>query len=355
MQQIIPLIHQYGVLAVCVSVLLEDSGLPFPSYPVLMLASAFTLTSLTAPLVLIAAVAAAIAADTVWYFAGARLGPGIMRMVCWLSFSPENCVRSTESRFARIGPWALLMVKFLPGIALATIVFSGVTRLRFARFLIFDAVGSTIYLGLPLVLGRVFHSAIAAMLIYFAQFGQIGALIIVALIVVYVFIRWLRRQALIRQLCAARVSAEQLLEMAHSGGGPVVLELGGRNQPTPEGSIPGSVPVSRSSITAAVRQFPRSAEIVIYTPAAKPAADLRLELMAARLLQKAGFKKIRPLHGGLKAWIEAGYPVQFHRAAAPESTRSAIIVPFPRESISAKRGVDSPRKAAPDHGGKASP
>jgi len=347
MHQIIQLIQQYGVLAICVSVLLEDSGLPIPSYPVLMLASAFTLTTLTAPLVLIAAVAAAIAADSVWYFAGVRLGPRIMQFVCRMSFSPENCVRTTESRFARIGPWALLMVKFLPGIALATIVFSGMTRLRFARFLVFDAVGSAIYLGLPLLLGRIFHNAIAAMLTYFAQFGQIGALLVVALIAVYACIRWLRRRVLIRQLSAARVSVEQLLDMAHSGGSPVILELQTRKQPAMEGSIPGALPVSRFGLAAAVRQFPRSAEIVIYTPTAKPTANLRLELTAARLLQKAGFKKIRPLHGGLKAWIAAGYPVQFQRPVQSEPARSAVIVPFPRESASVKRGVEGPRKAGP--------
>lgn len=348
MQQVIQLIHQYGVLAVFVSVLLESSGLPIPSYPVLMLASAITLTSVTAPLVLAAAVAAAICVDTVWYFAGVRMGPRIMRVVCRMSFSPpDTCVRRTESRFARVGPWALLMIKFLPGIALATIVFSGVARLRLARFLVFDAVGSAIYLGLPLVLGRVFHNAIAAMLIYFAQFGLIGAIIVAALIAVYVFVRWLRRRVLIRQLCAARVSAEQLLEMAHSGGGPVILELGGPKQPPMESSIPGALPVSRHDITAAVRQFPRSAEIVIYTPAATPAANLRLELTAARLLQKAGFKKIRPLHGGLKAWIAAGYPVQYHRRTQPESNRSAVIVAFPRDNVSAKRGAEGARKAGP--------
>ena len=347
MQQIIQLIHQYGVLAVCVSVLLEDSGLPIPSYPVLMLASAFTLTSWTAPLVLIAAVAVAIFADTIWYFAGARLGPSIMRVACRMSFSPDSCVDRTESRFSRIGPWALLMVKFLPGIALATIVFSGVTRLRLARFLIFDAVGSTIYLGLPLVLGRVFHNAIEAMLGYFAQFGLIGAIIVAAAIAVWLVYRWLRRRVLIRQLSAARVSAEQLLQMAHSGGGPVILELGARKEVSGEGSIPGALPVGRYGIGAAVKQFPRSAEIVIYTPTAKPAANLRLEMTAARVLQKAGFKKIRPLHGGLKAWIAAGYPVQFQRPAPPESPRSAIILPFPRDSVSAKRGVEGPRKAGP--------
>jgi membrane protein DedA with SNARE-associated domain/rhodanese-related sulfurtransferase len=350
MHQIIQLIHQYGVLAVCVSVLLEDSGLPFPSYPVLMLASAFTLTSLTAPLVLIAAVAAAICADTIWYFAGARLGPRIMRMVGRMSFSSGNSVRRTHSWFGRVGPWALLMVKFLPGIALATIVFCGVTRLRLSRFLIFDAIGSAIYLALPLVLGRVFHHAIAAMLIYFARFGQIGAVIVVALLVPYVITRLVVRRALIRKLAAARVSAEQLMQMSGNPAGPVILEIRGGKEPHSAGSIPGALPVNRSGIAAAVKQVPRSTEIVIYAPA----ADLRLELIAARVLEKAGFKKIRPLRGGLKAWIAAGCPVEFRRPAEPETARSAVIVPFPCDSVSGERGergVHGPRKVGPRLGG----
>lgn len=339
MQEIIQLIHQYGVFAVCVSVVLESSGLPIPSYPVLMLASALTLTSVTAPLVLVAAVAAAITADTIWYFAGARLGPRIMRMVCRMSFSPENCVRSTESRFARVGPWALLMVKFLPGIALATIVFSGVARLRLARFLVFDAVGSTIYLGLPLVLGRLFHNAIAAMLNNFEQFGQIGLVVAVTLLVPYICFRWVNRRRLVWKLATARVSAEQLMQMSGHPAGPVILELRAHKECRTDGSIPGALVVSRTGITAAVSQVPRSTEIVIYARA----VDLRLELIAARVLENAGFKKIRPLRGGLKAWIAAGCPVETRSFHGPE--QSAVVLPFCRPNVSAKHGTHGPRKA----------
>ncbi len=341
MQQVIHLIHQYGVLAVCVSVLLEDSGLPFPSYPVLLVASAFTLTSFTAPLVLIAAVAAAIAADTVWYFAGMRLGPRVMRVVARMSFSPDNSVRRIQSWFARVGPWALLMVKFLPGIALATIVFSGVTRLRLVRFLVFDAVGSAIYLGLPLVLGQVFHDAIARMLIYFARFGQIGIIILAALIVPYVITRLVMRRALIRKLADARVSAEQLMQMSGNPAGPVILEVRAGKDAYLAGSVPGALQVTRSGIAAAVKKVPRSTDIVIYAPA----DNLRMELIAARVLEKAGFKKVRPLRGGIKAWIAAGCPVEVRNQNESKAASSAVIVPFPSESVAAKRSGGGPRKA----------
>ena len=343
MQQVIQLIHQYGVLAVCVSVLLEDSGLPFPSYPVLLVASAFTLTSLTAPLVLIAAVAAAMCADTVWYFAGKRLGPRIMRVVARMSFSPDNSVRRIHSWFTRVGPWALLMVKFLPGIALATIVFSGVTRLRLSRFLIFDAVGSAIYLGLPLALGRVFHDAIGRLLIYFARSGQVGIIVLAVLVIPYVITRLIMRRTLIRKLSAARVSAEQLMQMSGNPAGPVILEIRAGKDAYLAGSVPGARQVTRSGITAAVKQVPRNTDIVIYAPA----DNLRMELIAARVLEKAGFKKVRPLRGGIKAWIAAGCPVEFHQSGEPEPAHSALIVPFPRSSTDGKSCITGPRKAGP--------
>lgn len=316
MHEIIQLIQQYGVLAVCVSVLLEGSGLPFPSYPVLMLASAITLNSLTAPLVLIAAVAAALSADTIWYFAGTKLGPRIMRMVCRMSFSPDSCVRRTEKRFARVGPWALLLVKFLPGIALATIVFSGVTRLRLPRFLLFDAIGSAIYLGVPLVLGQVFHNAIIAMLLYFARFGQIGALIVAGLVALFLFWRWLRRRELIRLLRCNRITADELAQTIARGEDPPILELRSRTIPPAEGYIPGALPVFRSGIVRAIGDYSRDSQVIIYS--SDP--NLRLQIIAARALKSAGFRHIRPLEGGLKAWVASGQPVNFRPMPRVEAT-----------------------------------
>src|SRR5205814_944697 len=138
MQHIIDFVHNYGVLAVCLSVLLEFCGLPIPSYPVLMVTGAFILHSNTAPLILIAAVATALLADMAWYAAGARLGQSLLRFVCRLSFAPKYCMRKTEAEFTRLGPWALCFIKFVPGVALATIVMAGATRLKLPRFLAFD-------------------------------------------------------------------------------------------------------------------------------------------------------------------------------------------------------------------------
>jgi membrane protein DedA with SNARE-associated domain len=134
-------------------------------------------------------------ADFGWYTAGARIGRGLLAFVCRLSFAPRFCMRKTETEFARLGPWALCFIKFVPGIALATIVIAGMTRLKLPRFLAFDAIGSTIYLALPIVLGRVFRHAIVAMVEGFLNFGKLAAIMIVAAAAGYVLYRWLERRA----------------------------------------------------------------------------------------------------------------------------------------------------------------
>jgi membrane protein DedA with SNARE-associated domain len=192
-QHVIEFVQHYGVLAVCFSVLLEFSGLPFPSYPVLMVTGALILHSNTAPLILIAAVATALLADMAWYTAGARLGRALLAFVCRLSFAPKYCMRKTETEFARVGPWALCFIKFVPGIALATIVMAGMTRLKIPRFLAFDAIGSTIYLAVPIVLGRLFRHAIVAMVEGFAHFGMLAAIIIAAALAGFLLYRWVQR------------------------------------------------------------------------------------------------------------------------------------------------------------------
>ena len=195
MQHIVQFVHHYGVLAVCLSVLLEFCGLPIPSYPVLMVTGALILRRETAPLILLAAVATALLADMAWYTAGARAGRALLAFVCKLSVAPRYCMRRSETEFARFGPWALCFIKFIPGIALATVVMAGVTRLKLPRFLVFDAVGSAIYLAVPIVLGRIFQHAITAMVEGFLEFGKLAAIMIVAALAGYVLYRWIQRAA----------------------------------------------------------------------------------------------------------------------------------------------------------------
>jgi rhodanese-related sulfurtransferase len=72
-----------------------------------------------------------------------------------------------------------------------------------------------------------------------------------------------------------------------------------------EGTIPGAVSAHPADTDPALKSYPRETEIVVYCacPNEESAAT------AAKHLRQAGFKKIRPLLGGIDAWVQAGHPV----------------------------------------------
>src|SRR5262245_16262525 len=81
-----------------------------------------------------------------------------------------------------------------------------------------------------------------------------------------------------------------------------------------DGIIPGAVPAQPEDIDPVVATYSRELGIVVYCacPNEESAA------MAAKHLKQAGFKKIRPLLGGIDAWVQAGQPVE--RALPSAST-----------------------------------
>ena len=53
-------------------------------------------------------------------------------------------------------------------------------------------------------------------------------------------------------------------------------------------------------------EFERSRELIVYCTCPNEASAAQV----AKLLINHGFSRVRPLYGGLEAWIEAGYPVE---------------------------------------------
>ena len=67
MQHFASLIEQFGLLIVFANVLLEQGGLPLPSWPMLIVAGAVGISGAGVVPPLIAAAAGAVLADTGWY------------------------------------------------------------------------------------------------------------------------------------------------------------------------------------------------------------------------------------------------------------------------------------------------
>src|SRR5690242_17945090 len=100
---------QFGILLVYLNVAADAGGLPFPSFPLLLLCGALVKTGALGPLaVMCAALGGALTADMAWYFLGRAYGRRLLSALCRVSLSPDSCVRQTESIFLRYGPKSLL-------------------------------------------------------------------------------------------------------------------------------------------------------------------------------------------------------------------------------------------------------
>ncbi len=303
MEDVVRLIEQFGLLAVFFTVLLDEGGLPIPASPLLAVAGALTargeldLTALIA-----AAVAGSVIADNGWYGLGRTQGRRVLGFLCKLSLSPDSCVRDTETLFVRVGPSALLFAKFIPALGNVTIALAGITRVPFAIFLPLEVAGATIYLATPILLGRIFHNAVSELLNTLERLGVIGVGLLAAALLLYLFVRWWQRMLFIRQLRMDRITVEELAALLDNERKPLVLDVRSRAARA-EGVIPGAIPAHPTDMHPVLAHHDRDAEIVVYCACPNEATAA----VAAKHLKAAGFKRIRPLLGGVEAWALAGH------------------------------------------------
>jgi membrane protein DedA with SNARE-associated domain/rhodanese-related sulfurtransferase len=320
MTELTSLVQHYGLALVFVSAFIEQLGLPVPSYPVLVVAGALSLAGGDS-IALIVAIGAAgvVMGDLLVYAAGARFGRRALSVVCKLSLTRDNCVRRTEDKFAHFGPWALLFVKFVPGFALVLILLCGVTRLAIPVFLLLDGMGAVAYVALPVVLGEIFHDAIDRVLAMLTRWGEYGAALVIGALALYVALRLVDRQLFIRRLRMARISAQELAGLIDAGQSPVIFDVRSAEARQKEGIIPGSIGAHPDEISLVAAHYARDAEIIVYCSCPNEASAAT----AALHLKRAGFKKIRPLLGGIEAWAKAGRPIQI----AAMSTSAQTLMP----------------------------
>lgn len=303
MEDAVRLIAQFGLFAVFLMVLLDEGGLPLPASPLLAVAGALTVRGdLSFAWLMAAAVAGSFVADNGWYWLGRRRGRRVLGLLCKLSLSPDSCVRQTESLFVRVGPSALLFAKFVPALGNVTIALAGITRVPFAVFLPLEIAGATIYLGTPILLGRIFHSAVAELLDTLERLGVIGVALIALALTLYLLVRWFQRLLFIRQLRMDRITVGELASLIDQDSRPLLLDVRSRNARA-EGIIPGAIPAHPTDMHPILAGHDRNAEIVVYCACPNEATAA----VAAKHLRKAGFRRIRPLLGGIDAWAQAGY------------------------------------------------
>jgi membrane protein DedA with SNARE-associated domain/rhodanese-related sulfurtransferase len=309
MQEIVHLVTAYGLWAVFCNVLLDEAGLPLPAYPLLAVAGALTATSsLSIWAVWAAAVSASAISDSCWYWVARYRGRRVLRLLCKISLSPDSCVRKTETVFNRVGAASLLFAKFVPGLGNLVVALSGITRISPKLFVPLQLIGAIFYMGLPIVLGRLFHSAVKDVLRPLARRGEYGIGLVVAALLAYLALRWYERVTFIRQLRMDRITVDELAALlSDEQSRPLLLDVGAPFAGSRDGIIPGALVVRPDEIPPMLKDYDRRKEIVVYCACPNEASAAR----AALHLRRAGFRRIRPLLGGVDAWVGSGRALQF--------------------------------------------
>lgn len=317
----------YRVVAIVVNVLAEQLGLPVPAVPTLIIAGALAAQGQISPTALFfGALLACLLADTAWYVAGRVYGNGVMRLLCRISLTPDSCVSQTQARFERWGSNALVMAKFVPGLAIIAPPLAGATRMRWLRFAAYSTLGSAAWIGIALLSGMLFRRQIEQLLPRLAELGIGAALMIGAALALYIIYKWWERARFYSMLRMARISVSDLSKLIDEGAAPLIVDVRSSTAIGLEPRrIPGALHVPLLEVEQHVRELPRDREIVSYCTCPNEASAAQV----AKLLMNSGFKRVRPLDGGLEAWIAAGYAVDRFPVSPTQPVASQILVSKP--------------------------
>jgi membrane protein DedA with SNARE-associated domain len=257
---------RHGYAVVFAFVLADQIGLPLPALPFLLAAGALAgAGQLDLGLVILTAIAATLLADIVWYEVGRRRGIRVLQLLCRISLEPDSCVRRTEDVFVRYGARSLILAKFLPAINAAAPPLAGIFRMRFARFVVFDALGALIWAGTFIALGWLFSDQLESVARQASELGGWLLALLAGGLAGFIAWKFHVRQRFLRELRIARITAEELKRKLDSGEDVVVIDL--RHaidfEAEPE-TIPGALHVPPEELEQRHEQIPRGRELILY-------------------------------------------------------------------------------------------
>jgi membrane protein DedA with SNARE-associated domain/rhodanese-related sulfurtransferase len=300
-------LSHYGLTIVVVNVLLNQIGLPVPAVPTLIVAGAVgTRGQLSLPALLAGAVLACVAADCGWYLIGEKFGIRVLKTLCKVSLEPDSCVSQTQTRFERWGVNSLVIAKFIPGLSIIAPPMAGALRIGWPRFALLSTAAAVLWVGVYLGAGVVFNSQIEWLLGKLTHFGSVAGVGLAILLGCYIAFKWWERRRFYRLLRMARIDVADLYALIQGGAAPVIVDVRSSTARALEPRwIPGALHVPLPDVARLLKELPRDREIILYCTCPSEASAARV----AKILMNHGFKRVRPLQGGLDAWIAAGYVV----------------------------------------------
>ncbi|HMD97556.1 MAG TPA: VTT domain-containing protein [Terriglobia bacterium] len=327
MHAIVQFLVKHGYSFLFVVTFAHQIGLPLPG-PLFLLAAGALVAARKLGLVpaLGLAVSACVIADWAWYEAGRRWGDRVVHFIHRLAPDPDAAERRSQENFARHGPQLLMVAKFVPGLDAVAPPLAGASGTSRLRFLASDAVGAGLYSGAYAGLGYVLSHDLDRAAAYAARVGTLMAVLAFVGFSIYAAPKLVRLCRFIREFRLARITPEELKQKLDAGEQVFIVDLQGARH---RQGIPGAVRIDPRRLEqyraydSAVRidprrlelyraydrkapaPLPRDREVVLYCDTPREFTSARVALA----MRRQGFRRVRPLAGGLRAWQERGFPV----------------------------------------------
>jgi membrane protein DedA with SNARE-associated domain/membrane-associated phospholipid phosphatase/putative flippase GtrA len=190
-QQILHLVVQYGYLIILFGVMAESTGVPLPGETILIASGILAQRgSLDFGDAILFGILGAVIGDQIGYWVGRRGGrPFVLRYGRYVLITPERLGRA-EAFFARHGGKAVFLARFFSGLRVFGALVAGTSRMRWATFLLYNALGGAIWATAVVLVGYLLGGSLGAVERWLGKASLLLGILAVIAIILYLLYDW---------------------------------------------------------------------------------------------------------------------------------------------------------------------
>jgi membrane protein DedA with SNARE-associated domain len=190
-----PVLDHWGYLAVGGFLVLEDFGVPVPGETILIAASVYAGAGrLNVVAVGVIGFLAAVAGDNIGFAIGHFGGRALALRWGRYVFLTGERLDKAEAFFGRHGGKIIVVARFIEGLRQANGIVAGITGMHWRRFLVFNALGAALWVGVWVSVGYLAGSHITVIYDQVTRYALYMLIALGGLAVAFIARRLLRRR-----------------------------------------------------------------------------------------------------------------------------------------------------------------
>lgn len=268
MNQLLSTLAHHGYLLTFGILLAEAIGFPFPAAIALVSAGAAIAShTLLGPGIVLAAMIALLAGDTLQFWLGRYSGWALLGFLCRLSLNPETCMLRSAESFYKRGKITVVIAKFIPGVNTMAAPLAGSMKMRYGQFLILDFAGALLYTVTYLLVGYLSRDFLAATLSSFHRAGRVMEVLVIAALIGYAVYRGRNFHHYRRYNVVPRVQVAELAARLAAGEQDKIQIIDVRSHGYYDAGaerIHGSIRIEPNNLEEEIKNFPKDKDIYLY-------------------------------------------------------------------------------------------